>query len=460
MKVSDSKIMTKLAIFDLDGVLADIKDVHYHALNEALSYIDPKYIISYGDHITKFDGKKTLDKLEILSKEKGLSEDLFQKIWMIKQKKTSEVIKSLSAQPNILNSLKYLKDHNITIAVASNSIRETVKEVLLATGYIKYIDFYLSNEDVIRAKPNSEIYLKCMIMANVSPCETVIFEDSPTGLKAAECSGAKVIKIDSTQDLTIKLMQDIVSSPPKINKWKNDKLNIVIPMAGNGSRFVDAGYTFPKPLIEIHNKPMIQKIVENLGIDAKYTFIVQKKHYEQYALKYLLEMISPGCSIIQVDEVTEGAACTVLLAKEIINNKDPLLLANSDQFIEWDNYDFFYTCQNSSFDGAILTFESVHPKWSFAKINDSNFVTEVAEKKPISNIATVGIYYWSKGSDFVKYAEQMINKNIRVNNEFYVCPVFNEAILDGKKFITYNIEKMWGLGTPEDLQLFIENNKI
>ena len=451
--------MTKLAIFDLDGVLADIKDVHYHSLNEALLCIDPKYSISYSEHITKFDGKKTLDKLEILSKEKGLSKDLFQQIWTIKQKKTSEAIKFLVAQSNILDSLKYLKDQNITIAVASNSIRDTVKQVLLSTEYIKYIDFYLSNEDVINAKPNAEIYLKCMIMANVGPCETVIFEDSPTGLKAAECSGAKVIKIDSTQDLTIQLMQNTIFSPPKINKWENNKLNVVIPMAGNGSRFIDAGYTFPKPLIEIHSKPMIQKIVENLGIDAQYTFIVQKKHYEQYALKYLLEMISPGCSIIQVDGVTEGAACTVLLAKEIINNDHPLLLANSDQFIEWNNYDFFYTCQNSAFDGVILTFESMHPKWSFAKINASGFVTEVAEKKPISNMATVGIYYWSKGSNFVKYAEQMINKNIRVNNEFYVCPVFNEAILDDKKFITYNIEKMWGLGTPEDLQFFIENNK-
>ena len=108
-------------------------------------------------------------------------------------------------------------------------------------------------------------------------------------------------------------------------------------------------------------------------------------------------------------------------------------------------------------DGGIVTFKSTHPKWSFAKIDENNFVTEVAEKRPISTLATVGIYFWKHGKDYVKYAEQMIEKNIRVNNEFYVCPVFNEAIADGKKFKTYNINKMWGLGTPEDLDIFLKN---
>jgi dTDP-glucose pyrophosphorylase len=105
----------------------------------------------------------------------------------------------------------------------------------------------------------------------------------------------------------------------------------------------------------------------------------------------------------------------------------------------------------------MVTFKSTHPKWSFAKINDDGYVTEVAEKNPISDIATAGIYYWKRGRDYVKYAEQMISKNIRFNNEFYVCPVFNEAICDGKKIKTYDIEGMWGIGTPEDLNYFLKN---
>lgn len=449
--------MIKLAIFDMDGVLVDIKDIHYETLNQALSTIDPKYVISYNDHLNKFDGKKTYDKLNILSQERGLPTELHEEIWKIKQRKTIQALDTLLGQKNILESLKYLKDRGLVVAVASNSIRETVKNVLISTNYIRYIDFFLSNEDVMRGKPNPEIYLQTMITAGVGPKETIIFEDSPTGIKAAESSGAKVIKIESTKDIKVCLMEKAISEKPQQTKWKNKKLNVVIPMAGNGSRFAEAGYSFPKPLIEVNGKPMIQTVVDNLNVEANYTFIVQKEHYDKYALKYLLEMIAPSCSIIMVDSVTQGAACTVLLAKNIINNDNPLLLANSDQFVEWNSHDFYYSCENSKLDGCMLTFESVHPKWSFAKLDEDGFVSEVAEKKPISNIATVGIYYWSKGSDFVKYAEKMIEKNIRVNNEFYVCPVFNEAINDSKKIRTYNIQNMWGLGTPEDLKYFLEN---
>lgn len=236
-------------------------------------------------------------------------------------------------------------------------------------------------------------------------------------------------------------------------------MNVLIPMAGAGSRFEKAGYTFPKPLIDVQGKPMIQVVADNINIDARHIFIVQKSHYEKYSLENTLKAIVKNCEIIQVDGVTEGAACTTLLAKELINNDEPLLMANSDQFMEWDSNKFMYSMIGDTIDGGILTFESTHPKWSYAKLDDAGFVSEVAEKNPISNLATVGVYYWSKGSDYVKYAEQMIEKDIRVNNEFYVCPVYNEAIADNKKIKVFNIDKMWGLGTPEDLNYFLENQK-
>ena len=176
-------------------------------------------------------------------------------------------------------------------------------------------------------------------------------------------------------------------------------MKVLIPMAGAGSRFEKAGYTFPKPLIEVNGKPMIQLVVEILKIDAQHIFIVQKEHYEKYNLQYLLNLISPNNVIIPVEGITEGAACTTLLAKEFIDNDQPLLTANSDQFVEWDSNEFLYSMQADEVEGGILTFNSVHPKWSFAKTDEDGFVTEVAEKKPISNNATVGIYYWSKGSD-------------------------------------------------------------
>ena len=199
---------------------------------------------------------------------------------------------------------------------------------------------------------------------------------------------------------------------------------------------------------------MIQLVIENLNIDANYIFIVQKEHVEKYNIKQMLEILKPGCAVIELDEVTEGAAVTTLLAKEFIDNDSPLLLANSDQYIEWDSSEVMYNFLNSDIDGGILTFDSTHPKWSYAKVDESNFVTEVAEKNPISNNATV-VYIFKKGSDYVKYAEEMIQKDIRVNGEFYVCPVFNEAINDAKKIKIKNIDEMWGIGTPEDLDNFL-----
>ena len=187
-------------------------------------------------------------------------------------------------------------------------------------------------------------------------------------------------------------------------------MNIVIPMAGAGSRFESAGYTFPKPLIEVEGQPMIHKVVNNLNIQGRYIFLVQKAHYEKYNLENLLNMISPGCEIIQLEGLTEGAACTVLTARDHIDNDEPLVIANSDQYIEWNAFETISEFSNESVDGGILTFSSVHPKHSFAKIDGQGHVTEVAEKKPISTNATVGVYFWKKGSDFVYYADQMIEK--------------------------------------------------
>jgi dTDP-glucose pyrophosphorylase len=242
-------------------------------------------------------------------------------------------------------------------------------------------------------------------------------------------------------------------------KWENDKLNILIPMAGAGSRFEQAGYTFPKPLIDVRNKPMIQVVVDNLNINANYIYVVQKKHREKYNLDTLLNLITPNCKIVEVDGLTEGAACTALLAKDYINNDAPLFFANSDQFVEWDSNEFMYKMQETNADGGIVTFKAIHPKWSFVRIDKNELVVEVAEKNPISDIATVGYYYWKHGSNFVKYAEQMISKNIKTNNEFYVCPVFNQAIEDKKQIKIFNVKGMWGLGTPEDLKYYLENCK-
>ena len=453
----------KLVIFDLDGVLIESRELHYEALNEALRKVGNEYVITREEHLSVYDGLNTTKKLEMLSEQKGLDRKYFNQIWKDKQTATFYLIQQFPKDNKLRKMFAKLNASGIKIAVASNSIRETVKLALLSIGVMEFVDYYVSNEDVSRTKPFPEMYWKCMTALNVLPKNTVIIEDSHIGRQGALDSGAHLIPVKDSNDLTFDKIDDAVDTLNGIHRkqipWRNKKMNVLIPMAGAGSRFANAGYTFPKPLIEVNGKPMIQVVVENLNVDAHFIFLVQKEHYEKYNLKQLLNLIAPGCDIIQVDGLTEGAACTTLLAKDLINSEEPLLMANSDQFVEWNSNECLYAFTADSIDGGIVTFKATHPKWSFAKVGDDGLVSEVAEKNPISDNATVGIYYWKKGSDYVKYAEQMIEKNIRTNNEFYVCPVFNEAIGDNKKIRVKNIEKMWGIGTPEDLNYFLEHYK-
>jgi HAD superfamily hydrolase (TIGR01509 family) len=450
----------KLILFDLDGVITDTKEVHYRALNNAIATIDPKYVITEKEHLNKFDGLKTGIKLKMLSEDKGLPTEHHQTIYDRKQQLTLDEFSQIKQDDRMISIFKALKDEGYLIGCCTNSIRRTTLVALAKTGVIEYLDVIVTNDDVKNPKPHPEVYWKAISMMSCLPEETLIIEDSPQGLLAAHRSRASILRVDNSSDVTLEKIKDkIKTNSMSKTKWQDEKLNVVIPMAGAGSRFEKVGYTFPKPLIDVEGKPMIQVVVEAMNIEANFIYIVQKAHREKYNLDTLLNLITPNCKIVEVDGLTEGAACTVLLAKEYIDNENQMILTNSDQFIEWDSTDFMYQMNEKGYDGSIICFEATHPKWSFARTDENGIITEVAEKNPISNQATAGIYYWKHGSDFVKSAEQMINKNIRVNNEFYVCPTYNELIQDGKVIYNYPIvaDKMWGLGTPEDLNYYLEN---
>jgi NDP-sugar pyrophosphorylase family protein len=238
-------------------------------------------------------------------------------------------------------------------------------------------------------------------------------------------------------------------------------LNIVIPMAGAGSRFSSAGYSLPKPLIPVNGVPMIQVVINNLrpAQNHRFIFICQNEHIKAYGLIDRLYEWSPGSIIIGIDGLTEGAACTVLKARDYINSEDPLMIANSDQYIDSNINDYLDRIKSRNLAGLIMTMKASDPKWSFVGLNDEEIVLRVVEKEVISDEATVGIYNFSQGSDFVRAAELMIQKNMRVNNEFYVAPVYNELISNGYRVGILNIGKeaegMYGLGTPSDLDLFL-----
>ena len=232
-------------------------------------------------------------------------------------------------------------------------------------------------------------------------------------------------------------------------------------MAGRGSRFQKEGYTLPKPLIPVLGKPMIQVVIHNLRpkCEHRFIFICLQEHLEKYQVDEKLKTwAGEGTEIVTVNQVTEGAACTVLLAKDFINTDNPLMIANSDQWVDIDINDYLHAMDKADADGMIMTMWADDPKWSFVRFNDKNEIIEVVEKEVVSNEATVGIYNYKHGRDFVDAAERMIAKNFRVNGEFYVAPTYNEMIRDGKKLIVYNIGKeangMYGLGIPADLKLF------
>jgi HAD superfamily hydrolase (TIGR01509 family) len=447
----------------MDGVLVEAKQIHYDTLNKALWEIaqSDKYVISEAEHLSIYDGLKTNQKLELLTQNKGLHPNTYETVWNRKQQLTIEAISQLNTDERLISVFKELRDRGYKLACCSNSIRRSVLVILSKIGLIEYMDLIISNEDVKNSKPHPEMYWKAMSMMGVLPEETLIVEDSPPGLLAASRSRANVLRVDNPKDLVLSKIFSKLEKTDNMNipKWQGGKLNVLIPMAGAGSRFEKAGYTFPKPLIDVNGKPMIQVVIDNLNIEANYIYVVQKEHRAKYNLDTLLNLITPGCKIVEVDGLTEGAACTTLLAKEHIDNDAPLLMANSDQFVEWDSNEFMYKMLEQKLDGGFLTFKATHPKWSFTKVDENGYATELAEKNPISDIAIVGIYYWASGAEYVKYAEQMISKNIRTNNEFYVSPVYNEAIGDGKKIKPFHIEKMWGLGTPEDLVYYLENHK-
>lgn len=238
-------------------------------------------------------------------------------------------------------------------------------------------------------------------------------------------------------------------------------LNIIVPMAGAGSRFAKEGYKDPKPLIPVHGVPMIKVVIDNNTPlrDHKFIFICQASHVEQYGLREKLSAWAPGCEIVEINGITEGAACTVLKAKHLIDSDHPAMIVNSDQYCDVDINDYLRAMDDANADGLIMTMKANDPKWSFVGFDDNGYVNQVVEKEVISDEATVGIYNFRSGKQMVQAMESMIDKGLRVNGEFYVAPAYNEIIQAKGKVIHYSIGSeangMYGLGIPADLNLFL-----
>lgn len=238
-------------------------------------------------------------------------------------------------------------------------------------------------------------------------------------------------------------------------------LNIVVPMAGRGSRFADAGYKEPKPLIDVGGKRMIEVVINNLKptCEHRFIFVCQEEHVKEYGLEVIFNNVCDNFKIVSINGITEGAAITVLKAREYFDNDEPLMIANSDQWVDVDINDYLSDMEERNLSGSMLTMKADDPKWSYAKVDTIGMVSEVVEKVVISDEATVGIYNFNKGSDFCHFADYMVENDIRSNGEFYVAPVYSFMAQKNHKIGIYNIGKeangMYGLGIPADLELFM-----
>ena len=283
-------------IFDLDGVLVNTKKIHFVALNKALKSVKANEI-SFKDHLNIYDGLPTNKKLIILNKKKLLNKKKNLIVIKIKQKYTLELLnKNIKFDSKIYNTFLKLSK-NYKISLATNAVKKTLNLCLKRLRIKKFISQSYSNEDVINNKPHPEVYLKCLVNMGLKPSETLIFEDSHHGVMAAQDSGCILYTVKKISDINLSNIKTMIKNlnkedmkKNKPNFWADTNLNILIPMAGAGSRFQEAGYIFPKPLIEIYNKPMIQCVIDSLKLEGNYIFIVQKEHQIKYNINSVLKI--------------------------------------------------------------------------------------------------------------------------------------------------------------------------
>jgi len=347
--------------------------------------------------------------------------------------------------------------------------------MLIKKGVIDLFDYIVSCEEVHAPKPDPAVYLYCCLRARVSPKETIIIEDSQVGRKAAFFSGCHVLAVETPENVTLKNILNAIQSINKKQteeiikvKWRNP-LTVVIPMnkrSGHSSSInhqdpSSSERPYPAYLTTIDGIPIIQHVVENLNVDAQFIFIVPKEDYEQYQLQHMFAVLSPKCSIVVADHDTEGQAASILLAKDLINNSTPILIAGSAQLLDWDSNSFLFSMDDSQVDGGIVTFTNTHPRYSYVITDEKNKVIDIAERKPISNQATAGIFYWARGSDYVKFAEQLMkDESKKVNDAFYVSMVYKEALEAGFNIRATPCARYWPLGQREDVEALILEHSL
>ena len=237
-------------------------------------------------------------------------------------------------------------------------------------------------------------------------------------------------------------------------------INILILMSGSSKVFKDAGFAYPKNLVELGGTPLVKRVLDHLRplaeFGARQICVLRHDENAKHHTGAVIHLVNPAAVLVELNSDTSGAACSALLAVEHINNDHPLIIVNGDQILDADLPAIIRDFQGRRLDGGIVVFEDIHPRWSFVKCNEAGLVIEAAEKRPISKLATAGFYYFDRGSDYVLAATEMIKKDAHVNSVFYICPVFNELILRQRRVGVYMIPRKayHSLATPADTQAY------
>lgn len=448
-----------ILLFDLDGVLVDFCDIHRKAFINAWNEVYVSHMITDIFHETILKALSTRQKIiKCLAHFLLPTDERAVSVEIQKQVYTKRLLTDGTIYKNTLATMKYAKENNHTLACCTNSIKDTLNIAIDKFHMDGLFDLLLSNESVVNPKPEPDIYRLAVSQLHADVENTLVFEDSVIGITAAKAAGLHVIPIVDGLDLTPIFLSHCIHNRQRPTFGN---VNLVIPMAGLGSRFYKEGYTTAKPFLPIANIPMFQWVIKNIVPESLVSNItIHLIIREEQKAEFLEFTCDTNIQLHTVPLLTEGAACTVLTLEKYIDTTDPLVIANSDQFLEWNAEKFFDCLAHPDWDGVISTFQQLDSndlRWSYANIDKEGCVRQVAEKKYIGPLATTGIYGWKRGSDYVKHAKQMIEDNIRVNNEFYVCPVYNIGIEKGYKFRTLNCTKMWGLGVPSDYEFFLKN---
>lgn len=447
--------MIRNILFDLDGVLFDGAEFHKQIFLEAV-----ENAVSSEYHDRWLNGLSTKQKLARLSELGVFASYQLPTLEAKKQALTQERLATFQSPQHIRAVCQRLAASNYQLFCVSNSIRKTVETCLESLGIIQLFSGIISNEDAAKQKPSPEPYLEAFRRFQLDPAESLILEDSPFGRQAAKASGAHLLPIVDVQDNTYeKIIQHIKTMESSEAAASPRRINVVIPMAGRGSRFAVKGYSTPKPFIPVFDRPMIRWVIDNMksadpAIQLHFILVAQQEHISHHGLGDICRDAGIDFTLIPIDRITDGPACTVLLARDIINSDAPLVTVNSDQYVEWDVAEFYRALLNPTYAGVINTFhqpDETDTKWSFARVGADGIVEEVVEKRWISPHATTGIYGWRSGAEFVAAADAMMSADDRVNGEFYVAPAYNYV----RPVRIFPCKKLWGLGVPEDLEVFL-----